>query len=59
VTEIAPEIFSDLHLLPDLGMQFNQFLVRDQEPLLYHTGMKAMFPAVARRDCEGDRSGAP
>ena len=46
VTEIAPEIFRICTYLPDLGMQFNQFLVRDQEPLLYHTGMKAMFPAV-------------
>ena len=46
VTEIAPEIFRICTYLPDLGMQFNQFLVRDQEPLLYHTGMKAMFPVV-------------
>src|SRR6266852_744999 len=46
VTEIAPEIFRICTYLPDLGMQFNQFLVRDQEPLLYHTGMKAMFGVV-------------
>jgi flavorubredoxin len=46
VTEIAPEIFRICTFLPELGMQFNQFLVRDREPLLYHTGMKAMFPAV-------------
>ena len=33
-------------------MQFNHFLVRDEEPLLFHTGFKRMFPvlreAVAR-----------
>src|SRR5260370_33002264 len=46
VTEIAPEIFRICTYLPDSGMQFNQFIVRDQEPLLYHTGMKAMFPVV-------------
>jgi len=46
VTEVAPEIFRICTYLPDLGMQFNQFLVRDLEPLLYHTGMKAMFPVV-------------
>jgi len=46
VTEIAPEIFRICTYLPDLGMQFNQFIVRDREPLLYHTGMKAMFPVV-------------
>ncbi|HYP02541.1 MAG TPA: hypothetical protein VER76_20285 [Pyrinomonadaceae bacterium] len=27
-------------------MQFNQFLVRDDEPLLFHTGHRAMFPLV-------------
>ncbi len=46
VTEIAPEIFRIGTYLPDAGIQFNQFLVRDHEPLLYHTGMKAMFPIV-------------
>jgi flavorubredoxin len=46
LTEIAPGIFRICTYLPDLGMQFNQFLVRDREPLLYHTGMKAMFPIV-------------
>jgi flavorubredoxin len=46
VTEIAPEIFRISTYLPDLGMQFNQFIVRDREPLLYHTGMRAMFPVV-------------
>ncbi len=46
VTEIAPDIFRLCTYLPDLGMQFNQFLVRDREPLLYHTGMKSMFETV-------------
>ena len=27
-------------------LQFNHFLVRDDEPLLFHTGMRGMFPAV-------------
>jgi flavorubredoxin len=46
VTEIAPNIFRICAYVSDLDMQFNQFVVRDQEPLLYHTGMKAMFPVV-------------
>jgi flavorubredoxin len=46
VTEIAPEIFRICTCFADFGMQFNQFIVRDQEPLLYHTGMKATFPTV-------------
>ena len=27
-------------------MQFNQFLVRDEQPLLFHTGLRALFPQV-------------
>lgn len=46
ITEIAPDIFRICTFIGDVGMQFNQFLVRDREPLLYHTGMKAMFPLV-------------
>jgi len=44
--EIAPEIFRICTYVSDLGMQFNQFIVRDNEPLLFHTGTKAMFPVV-------------
>ena len=29
------------------GFNFNQFLVVDEEPLLFHTGMRALFPGVA------------
>lgn len=29
-------------------MQFNHFLVRDEEPLLFHAGLKAMFPELRR-----------
>jgi len=46
ITEIAPDIFRICTFIGDVGMQFNQFLVRDEEPLLYHTGMRAMFPIV-------------
>jgi flavorubredoxin len=28
------------------GFTFNQFLVVDDEPLLFHTGMRTLFPAV-------------
>lgn len=27
-------------------MQFNHFLIKDDEPMLYHTGMRAMFPLL-------------
>jgi flavorubredoxin len=28
------------------GFTFNQFLIADEEPLLYHTGLRRIFPAV-------------
>jgi flavorubredoxin len=46
VTEIAEDVFRICTFIPDINLQFNQFLVRDDEPLLYHTGMRAMFPQV-------------
>jgi flavorubredoxin len=46
VTEIAPDTFRISTFHPDFGIQFNQFLVRDAEPFLMHTGMKRMFPAT-------------
>ena len=44
VTEIAPDTFRISTFQPDYGIQFNQFLVRDDDPFLMHTGLKRMFP---------------
>lgn len=46
VTEIAPDIYQIVTYVPEADLQFNQFLVRDDEPLLFHTGMNALFPVV-------------
>ena len=46
VDEIAADIFRISTYVPDFNLQFNQFLVRDDEPLLFETGMKQMFPLV-------------
>src|SRR5438270_12706888 len=46
VSEIAPDMFRISTFVPAFNLQFNQFLVRDDEPLLFHTGLKALFPAV-------------
>ena len=46
VTEIAPDVFRISTFVPEANMQFNQFVIRDDEPLLFHTGMRALFPAV-------------
>ena len=44
-TEVAPDLFRLSLFVPEFNLQFNQFLVRDEEPLLYHNGMRKMFPA--------------
>ena len=46
ITEIAPDVFRLSLFIPEADLQFNQFLIRDEEPLLFHTGMKGIFPMV-------------
>jgi flavorubredoxin len=50
VDEIAPDIFRLSTFVPDLGptgFTFNQFLLRDDEPFLFHTGMRQVYPLVS------------
>jgi flavorubredoxin len=50
VTEIADGIFRLSTFFPEItpqGFTFNQFLIRAEEPLLFHTGLRAMFPTVS------------
>ncbi len=46
VDEIAPDLYRLSTYIAKIDLQFNQFLVRDDEPLLYHTGLRGMFPEV-------------
>jgi flavorubredoxin len=46
IHEIAPDLFRLSVYVPEFDMQFNHFLVRDEEPLLFHAGFKRMFPAL-------------
>jgi flavorubredoxin len=46
INEIAPDIFRINTYVPEGGLGFSQFLIRDEEPLLFHTGMRGLFPAV-------------
>jgi len=46
INEIAPDLFRLCIYVPDIDMQFNHFLVRDEEPLLFHAGLNMMFPAL-------------
>jgi flavorubredoxin len=51
IDEIAPEIFRLSTYVPEVappaGFTFNQFLVRGEQPFLFHTGMRALFPLVS------------
>jgi len=46
VTEIARGVHRISTFHPDFGIQFNQFLVADEQPFLMHTGMRRMFPST-------------
>ena len=43
VTEIASNVFRISTFHPRYGIQFNQFLVKDDEPFIMHTGFRMMF----------------
>lgn len=47
IDEIAADLYRISIYVPDFDLQFNHFLVKDEEPLLYHTGMRMMFPLVS------------
>jgi flavorubredoxin len=46
VDEIAPKIYRFSTFSPQAGIVFNQFLIEAEEPLLFHTGQKWLFPLL-------------
>lgn len=50
VDEIAPDTFRLSTLIPEVGPEgfsFNQFVIRDEQPFLFHTGMRGLYPLVS------------
>ncbi len=47
ITEIAPDVYRLSIFNEAIGLQFNHFLVKDDEPLLYHTGYKSSFAELS------------
>lgn len=51
VAQIADDIFRLSTFVPDIappaGFTFNQFLIKAEEPLLFHCGPRKMFPLVS------------
>jgi flavorubredoxin len=46
VAEIAPDIYRFATFNPQAGITFCQFLIRAEEPLLFHTGQRWLFPLL-------------
>jgi flavorubredoxin len=51
ITEIAPDIFRlstyVAEVAPPAGFTFNQFIVKGDQPFLFHTGMRQVFPLIS------------
>jgi flavorubredoxin len=50
ISQIAPGIFRVSTLVPEVmpgGFSFNQFVLDADEPLVFHTGMRGLFPGVS------------
>ncbi|HEY7439646.1 MAG TPA: MBL fold metallo-hydrolase [Acidimicrobiia bacterium] len=50
IEEIADRIYRLSTFVPEIGptgFTFNQYLIDDEQPLIFHTGQRAMFPMVA------------
>jgi len=45
-TEIASDVFRISVFVPESNLEFSHFLVRDDEPLLFHAGLRGMFPVL-------------
>jgi flavorubredoxin len=50
IDEIADDIYRLSTFVPDIappaGLTFNQFLILGDDPLLFHTGLRRMFPLI-------------
>ena len=58
IHEIADGVYRLSTLVPEAapgGFTFNQYLIVDEEPLLFHTGARQLFPLVSEAVVEADR----
>jgi flavorubredoxin len=45
-TEIAADVYRISVFVPEINLEFSHFLVLDDEPLLFHAGLRGMFPVL-------------
>jgi flavorubredoxin len=48
IDEINDDIYRVSTFLPEMDFMFNQFVVKGDEPLVFHTGPRGLFPEVAK-----------
>ncbi len=47
VDEVAPQIYRFYTYIEEMDFSFNQYLIKAEQPLLFHTGPRRMFPLVS------------
>lgn len=45
-TEISKDVYRISVFVPEINLEFSHFLVKDDEPLLFHAGLRGMFPIL-------------
>ena len=58
ITELAPDFYRISTYVPEANLLFNQFVINDNEPLLFHTGLRSLYPSSPRCCCHHFRPGA-
>ena len=48
VHEISDGIYRIATFIPEISLTFTQFLIKDEKPLLFHTGQRALFPETLK-----------
>lgn len=48
VTEVADGVHQLTTFVPDFPLGFNQYLIAADEPAVFHTGMRSLFPSVSQ-----------
>src|ERR1041384_6048914 len=43
IAEIAADLYRISTFVPDYHIEFNQFVIKDEQPFLMHTGLRKMF----------------
>jgi flavorubredoxin len=48
IEEVGDDLYQVATYIPDIDFGFNQYLVTADEPLLFHTGLRGLFPQISQ-----------